>query len=56
MPAQEIKVNPDLQKERNTATFDPHEFSVFWAGGEAKYKEKKSLGKLAAYCKAGINP
>lgn len=55
MPAQEIKVNPDLQKERNTATFDPHEFSIFWAGGPEKYKEKKSLGKLAAYPYTGIN-
>lgn len=45
MPAKEV--NPDLQKERNTATFNPHEFSVFWAGGEDRYKEKKALGELA---------
>ncbi|KAH8396917.1 hypothetical protein KR215_006379 [Drosophila sulfurigaster] len=44
MPA--LEVNPDLQKERNTATFDPHEFSVYWAGGEERYKEKKALEKL----------
>lgn len=43
MPA--LEVNPDLQKERNTATFDPQEFSIFWAGGVEKYKEKKALGK-----------
>ncbi|XP_017868328.1 PREDICTED: probable peroxisomal acyl-coenzyme A oxidase 1 [Drosophila arizonae] len=44
MPA--LEVNPDLQKERNTATFDPQEFSIFWAGGVEKYKEKKALEKL----------
>ncbi|XP_016976162.1 probable peroxisomal acyl-coenzyme A oxidase 1 [Drosophila rhopaloa] len=44
MPAK--KVNPDLQKERNTATFNPREFSVLWAGGEEQYKEKKTLEKL----------
>lgn len=44
MPA--LEVNPDLQKERNTATFDPHEFSVYWAGGPKKYKEKKTLEKM----------
>ncbi|XP_001361780.1 probable peroxisomal acyl-coenzyme A oxidase 1 [Drosophila pseudoobscura] len=44
MPSQEV--NPDLLKERHTATFDPHEFAVFWAGGEERYKEKKSLEKM----------
>jgi len=45
MPAK--PVNPDLQKERSTATFNPREFSVLWAGGEERFKEKKALGELA---------
>jgi len=49
MPA--LEVNPDLQKERNTATFDPHEFSVYWAGGPKKYKEKKTLGKSTLHAR-----
>ncbi|XP_017078964.1 probable peroxisomal acyl-coenzyme A oxidase 1 [Drosophila eugracilis] len=40
------QVNPDLQKERNTATFNAREFSVLWAGGEERFKEKKALEKM----------
>jgi len=44
MPAKQV--NPDLLKERKTATFDAREFSVLWAGGEERFKEKKALGEL----------
>ncbi|XP_017837257.1 probable peroxisomal acyl-coenzyme A oxidase 1 [Drosophila busckii] len=39
-------MNPDIEKERNTATFDPKEFTILWSGGEQLYKEKKILEKL----------
>ncbi|XP_013097816.2 probable peroxisomal acyl-coenzyme A oxidase 1 [Stomoxys calcitrans] len=37
------KINPDLQKERNTATFNPDEFTVWWNGGPKKYEQIKAL-------------
>jgi len=41
-----IKVNPDLQKERNSATFNTEEFILWWSDGKRKYEEKKSLETL----------
>lgn len=43
------KVNPDLQKERNSASFNTEEFTLWWCGGRKKYEERKSLGKLWVY-------
>lgn len=40
------KVNPDLQKERNKATFNTEEFTIWWSGGRKKYEERKALGKF----------
>ncbi|XP_061392969.1 probable peroxisomal acyl-coenzyme A oxidase 1 [Musca vetustissima] len=37
------KINPDLQKERNTATFVPKEFTVWWKGGQKKYEQLLQL-------------
>ncbi|XP_065370396.1 probable peroxisomal acyl-coenzyme A oxidase 1 [Calliphora vicina] len=39
------KVNPDLQKERNSASFNTEEFTLWWCGGQKKYEERKSLEK-----------
>lgn len=43
---QEDEMNEDLRREREKATFEGHEFSVWWAGGEEKYEERQALGKL----------
>lgn len=40
------KINPDLQKERNSATFNNHEFTLWWCGGQKKYDATKAFGKL----------
>lgn len=46
MPSSSVqKINPDIQKERNNATFNTHEFTLWWVGGEERYKEKKELEK-----------
>ena len=37
-------VNPDLQKERDTATFNTKELTHILDGGEAKTKRRKELG------------
>lgn len=39
-------VNPDLQKERNSATFNSEEFTIWWLGGEKKCAEKRALEKI----------
>uniref|UniRef100_A0A1A9X3M9 Acyl-coenzyme A oxidase n=1 Tax=Glossina brevipalpis TaxID=37001 RepID=A0A1A9X3M9_9MUSC len=39
-------INPDLQKERNAATFDPYELTIWWDGGDEKHKKRKALEKL----------
>ena len=38
------KINPDLQKERDTATFDPDALMYFLHDGKEKYDRKKELG------------
>lgn len=43
---QQDEMNEDLRREREKATFEGHEFSVWWAGGEEKYEERQALGKL----------
>ncbi|BFG06510.1 probable peroxisomal acyl-coenzyme A oxidase 1 [Drosophila madeirensis] len=36
-------VNPDIQKERNAASFSSEEFASFWSGGEEKLKFNRSV-------------
>ncbi|XP_037953027.1 probable peroxisomal acyl-coenzyme A oxidase 1 [Teleopsis dalmanni] len=36
-------VNPDLQKERNSASFNVEEFATWWHGGAEKLKFKREL-------------
>ncbi|XP_030557915.1 probable peroxisomal acyl-coenzyme A oxidase 1 isoform X2 [Drosophila novamexicana] len=36
-------VNPDLQKERDAASFSSEEFAAWWAGGADKLKFKRSV-------------
>lgn len=43
------KINPDLQKERNSATFNTEEFTLWWSGGRKKYEERKALGKFCTF-------
>lgn len=38
-------VNPDLQKERDAATFNSEEFAAWWAGGEEELKFKRNISK-----------
>lgn len=38
-------VNPDLQKERNKATFNPTELTNLLDGGIEKTKQRKKIGK-----------
>lgn len=47
MPAEvkAIKVNPDLEKERKTCTFDREELATYWIGGQSKLEEKRARGK-----------
>lgn len=39
-------INPDLQQERNGATFNPYELTIWWDGGTEKYEKRKALGKF----------
>uniref|UniRef100_A0A1A9VP18 Acyl-coenzyme A oxidase n=1 Tax=Glossina austeni TaxID=7395 RepID=A0A1A9VP18_GLOAU len=39
-------INPDLQQERNGATFNPYELTIWWDGGTEKYEKRKALEKL----------
>ena len=41
------RVNPDLQKERNTATFDPDQLTFVLDGGEKFTKRRRYIGKYA---------
>ncbi|KAI8128650.1 putative peroxisomal acyl-coenzyme A oxidase 1 [Lucilia cuprina] len=36
-------INPDLQKERQNATFNVEDFALWWHGGEEKLKFKREL-------------
>ena len=38
-------VNPDLVRERNTASFDVNELSVFLAGSKEKFERRKYIGE-----------
>lgn len=42
-------VNPDLQKERDGASFSSEEFAIWWAGGAEKLKFSRSVSKLRFY-------
>lgn len=39
------KVNPDLVKERQKATFNVEEFTTWWNDGEDKKLERRALGR-----------
>ena len=41
------KVNPDLQKERNNATFKPEELTYFLDGGEWMTKRRREVGEYS---------
>lgn len=38
------EVNPDIQKERNTCTFNIQELTYLLDGGQEKTKRRKELG------------
>lgn len=40
------KVNQDLHNEREKCSFKNEDFTLWWIGGEAKLKEKRSRGKF----------
>ena len=44
-------VNPDLQKERDTATFKPEELTHILDGGGQKTQRRKELGANSFYLK-----
>lgn len=39
-------INPDIQKERATATFNVEDFKIWWAGGRKKLAEKRHLEEI----------
>lgn len=39
-------INPDLQKERNAASFNSEDFALWFHGGEEKLKFKRMIGKF----------
>ena len=44
------KVNPDLDKERKSCSFNVDELAIWWNGGELKLKEKRERGKWLRKC------
>ena len=43
-----MAVNPDLQKERDSATFDSNQLTFVLDGGEDVTKHKRAVGKQIA--------
>lgn len=43
-------VNPDLVRERQKASFNVEEFTIWWHDGETKNEERRALGKSAILC------
>lgn len=41
-----LKVNPDLQKERNKCSFKTEELTNWWYGGAKNVEEKRWKGKV----------
>jgi hypothetical protein len=39
------KLNPDITKERKTASFDVEEFAIWWNNGKKMLAEKRTRGK-----------
>ena len=39
------KINPDLQRERDKASFDIQELACFIQGGEERYRRRVEVGK-----------
>ena len=54
MSEKTMRVNPDLQKERDTCNFNVKELSAVLYGGEAQLERKQKLGnyisKRLKYC------
>lgn len=46
----EVKINPDLARERQKCTFDPEELAVYWIGDKQKLEEKRARGESEAIC------
>ena len=44
------KVNTDLENERKKCTFNTHEFTLWWVGGEQQLKDKRFRGKFYILC------
>ena len=45
------KINPDLQKERDTATFDKEEMTVIIYDGKDNIDKKRRMGNCFSYYK-----
>lgn len=46
--AEPAKLNPDLENERKTCSFDVEELARWWNGGEQKLLEKRTRGEKNA--------
>lgn len=42
------KLNPDLENERKTCSFDVEELARWWNGGEQKLLEKRERGEKSS--------
>lgn len=48
-------VNPDLQKERQNASFNVEDFALWWHGGPEKLKIKRHMGKRKLMERVTVN-
>lgn len=48
-------VNPDLQKERQNASFNVEDFALWWHGGPEKLKIKRYMGKCKIMERVTVN-
>ena len=48
------KMNPDLQKERNNATFDPEEITNILDGGKGMTERRRELGRYIYFTRMGV--
>lgn len=48
-------VNPDLQKERQNASFNVEDFALWWHGGPEKLKIKRHMGKCKLMERVTVN-
>lgn len=45
-----VKINPDLQEERDKIAFDIEEFTNWFYKGKEKVEEKRFLGNILIKC------